>query len=129
VTCGQCGSENPPTARFCLECGSPLALSRPSCHSPYAPEQKFCGECGAALTAAPPATPAGAEDSAPVVPTGPVPTAERRLVTVLFADAGRPDETVPLRGEAREIFERLRATAWLERLGGAEHHEPAAIST
>jgi class 3 adenylate cyclase len=29
VTCGNCGAENPERARFCLECGSPVAAAAP----------------------------------------------------------------------------------------------------
>jgi tetratricopeptide (TPR) repeat protein len=38
----------------------------------------------------------------------------------LLVSAGRGEETTPLLAEAREIFERLRATPWLERLLRAE---------
>jgi hypothetical protein len=34
----------------------------------------------------------------------------------LLTEAGRSDEAAPLLTEAREVFERLRATVWLERL-------------
>ena len=49
----------------------------PSCGTPNAPGVKFCGECGTALTA-----------SATAAPSAPAstPAAERRLVSVLFAD-------------------------------------------
>jgi len=33
---------------------------------------------------------------------------------------GRPREAAPLLAEAREIFERLRATPWLERVARAQ---------
>src|SRR6266550_3836789 len=49
----------------------------PSCQAENRPDRKFCGECGTALTTASRAT-AGQ----PAVP----PAAERRLVSVLFAD-------------------------------------------
>jgi class 3 adenylate cyclase/tetratricopeptide (TPR) repeat protein len=57
-----------------LECGSALALICPECRSPNTPGAKFCGECGTALT--------GVEAPAAATP----PAAERRLVSVLFAD-------------------------------------------
>jgi predicted ATPase/class 3 adenylate cyclase len=43
--------------------------------------------------------------------------------------AGRRDEAQPLLDEAREIFERLRATPWLERLDRVERQttEPVAV--
>ena len=60
-------------------CGSALTLACPACGGAYRSGDRFCGECGAQLKealeqAAVPAAPAAA------------PVAERRLVTVLFAD-------------------------------------------
>jgi class 3 adenylate cyclase len=73
MTCPSCSAENRPGAKFCASCGHPLALACPSCASPYEAGDRFCAECGTALEAraAPPAV---------------APAAERRLVTVLFAD-------------------------------------------
>ena len=78
MTCPSCGTDNVATAKFCVECGAPLALACPSCGAPYAEGQRFCAECGTALTAAAatPRTP----------PPRQAPAAERRLVSVLFAD-------------------------------------------
>jgi class 3 adenylate cyclase/tetratricopeptide (TPR) repeat protein len=77
VVCGSCGRENRAGRKFCVGCGLPLAveLKCPSCGAPYEPDESFCGECGTALVAATAAAP-------------PVETvvAERRLVSVLFAD-------------------------------------------
>ena len=74
MTCASCGSENRPEARFCLSCGSSLARTCPNGH-PVPAEAKFCDECGAPVEAgAPP-------EAAPAAPA-----AERKLVSVLFAD-------------------------------------------
>ena len=73
VVCASCGTANEAGRKFCGECGSALVLTCPSCGSANPPTVKFCGECGMALTAT-----AGA-------PARETP-AERRLVTVLFAD-------------------------------------------
>jgi class 3 adenylate cyclase/ribosomal protein L40E len=81
TTCSNCGAENPATQKFCGECGTALAVTCSSCGATNPPGQRFCGECGSALAAdVPAATPAavGAAQTAPV--------AERRLVSVLFAD-------------------------------------------
>jgi class 3 adenylate cyclase/tetratricopeptide (TPR) repeat protein len=75
VICPSCSTENQPTAKFCVECGTPLALACPSCAAPHGASQRFCAECGTAL----PGSPA---EAAPRE----APAAERRLVTVLFAD-------------------------------------------
>jgi predicted ATPase/class 3 adenylate cyclase len=73
-TCPSCGTASAAGAKFCSECGTALARACPSCGTPADASAKFCAECGTALGAAPP--PAAA----------PAPVAERRLVTVLFAD-------------------------------------------
>jgi class 3 adenylate cyclase/tetratricopeptide (TPR) repeat protein len=90
VTCSACGSENPAGRKFCGECGTPLAVGCPSCGAPTTAGQRFCGECGSALGTAPSATPARPAPS-PARPTAAptpasTPVAERRLVSVLFAD-------------------------------------------
>src|SRR5215467_11036964 len=82
AACGSCGSENPDGVKFCGECGSPLALLCRACGGANAAGRKFCGECGAPLgsAAAAPTTPASGPRPAALV------AAERRLVSVLFAD-------------------------------------------
>jgi class 3 adenylate cyclase/tetratricopeptide (TPR) repeat protein len=77
MICGSCGTENPAGRKFCTECGASLAPVCPSCGASLEGTEKFCGECGAALGTLP------AEVPAPVPAT---PAAERRLVSVLFAD-------------------------------------------
>ncbi|MDH4104164.1 MAG: AAA family ATPase [Thermoleophilia bacterium] len=114
ILCSSCGSSNEPGRKFCGECGTGLTLGCPSCGAANAPGIKFCGECGTALAAA----------SAPAAPQAPqaAPTAERRLVSVLFADLvgfttvseGRDAEDV------RELLSRYFETARtiIERYGG-----------
>jgi class 3 adenylate cyclase/tetratricopeptide (TPR) repeat protein len=79
VNCPNCGAENPAGQRFCGSCGTALAQTCGSCGTANPPGQRFCGNCGTALGAGPPG-PAAAP-----TPT-PIPAAERRLVSVLFAD-------------------------------------------
>src|SRR5438067_1276052 len=81
VTCPSCGKENPAGQKFCGDCGAALAAVCPSCGSSNQPGQRFCGECGESLREAPPQTSEGARPQ-----PRPEPVAERRLVTVLFAD-------------------------------------------
>jgi Adenylate and Guanylate cyclase catalytic domain/Double zinc ribbon len=91
LICANCSTENLPGTRFCIECGSTLEAGCPSCGFANVPNAKFCAQCGtrlapaagagaAAVAAAPSAAsatqPAAANES----------TAERRLVSVLFAD-------------------------------------------
>ena len=90
MICSSCGSENTAGRKFCKECGSSLANACRSCGAALEADAKFCGECGApsgagpatsggALTTAPPRAVAGAVAVAQ-------PIAERRLVSILFAD-------------------------------------------
>ncbi len=86
MTCATCGSENDADARFCDACGSPLLAGCPSCGTANKPGARFCRSCGTSLAAAgtlvPAAAGAGRAGSAPA----PAPIAERRVVSVLFAD-------------------------------------------
>ena len=76
--CPSCGNRNPVSGKFCGECGASLAPSCPKCNSPVVAGQKFCVECGAALTS---------ESTAPATAAAiSVPSAERRICSVLFAD-------------------------------------------
>ncbi len=122
MLCSSCGTANEPGRKFCKECGARLAIACPACGAANAPDAKFCGECGtvlgpssaqAAASAAPSTTPA----------TLAAPRAERRLVSVLFADLvgftsfaeGRdPEETRALLtryfGLAREVIARYGGT-------------------
>ena len=87
MRCAQCGTENDEGRRFCQECGTRLVPGCPTCGAENPPAAKFCGDCGTALgggaaqsgTTARPTT-----GQAPTTPASPV--AERRMVTVLFAD-------------------------------------------
>ena len=93
MTCPNCGTESRPGAKFCAECATPLATICPSCGSTNAPGAKFCSECATPLAA-------GAQPRAAIQPQADTPGAatlrsvtpradtgaERRLVSVLFAD-------------------------------------------
>jgi class 3 adenylate cyclase/tetratricopeptide (TPR) repeat protein len=81
AACANCGAENPDSKRFCGDCGSALAIRCSTCGAENPPEKKFCGDCGAALEEV------SAEGAAaPVAVPVEAPVAERRLVSVLFAD-------------------------------------------
>ncbi len=84
--CASCGAENPAGKKFCTECGTPLAFTCPSCGAALAGSEKFCGECGSPLGEASGAGPVAAGTGPVEVPAAAAPVAERRLVSVLFAD-------------------------------------------
>src|SRR4051794_41100107 len=108
MRCAACSTENPPLARFCLECGAPQPRRCAGCGTTLPDAAKFCLECGqpvgaaAGVTASQPA-PTSAT-SVPETPTtappaqtphhlaarmladGEVLQGERKQVTILFAD-------------------------------------------
>ncbi len=98
MTCAACGTANPPNARFCLNCGTRLAEACPSCGAPRPEGARFCGQCGTGFASPAPASgpattpavgatpgPGAGATGAPVSGSGGS-GAERRLVSVLFAD-------------------------------------------
>ena len=76
ASCASCGTGLPAGAKFCLECGTPVASGCPSCGNPLVPGAKFCMECGHRLDPAPAPTAAGMG----------TPVASRRITSVLFGD-------------------------------------------
>jgi class 3 adenylate cyclase len=84
VRCPSCQTENPEASKFCRECGSRLVAVCTSCGTSLAPGSKFCSECGSQVGAADDEPTRSATASGPTA-VGPQ-SAERRLVSVLFAD-------------------------------------------
>ncbi len=90
VRCPSCGFDGSEGARFCAQCGDPLALSCPACGAEASPAYKFCVACGTPLQAAanassPAAAALGSAPAAPAASTS-LAAGERRQVTVLFVD-------------------------------------------
>ena len=81
MICSSCQTDNPVGKRFCGDCGAPLAMGCPTCGASNPAGKRFCGDCGTTLdgTASAPALPSAVTAIAR-------PVAERRLVSVLFAD-------------------------------------------
>ncbi len=80
MTCSSCGRENDAGLKFCNECGSPLQAGCPNCGASNKPGAKFCGECGTVLASS--GGPVGITAASAATQS----VAERRLVTILFAD-------------------------------------------
>jgi class 3 adenylate cyclase/tetratricopeptide (TPR) repeat protein len=79
AACANCGAENPAGKRFCGDCGAALGATCSACGAENPEGKGFCGDCGAPLADA-----AAGGGSVRATMEGPV--AERRLVSVLFAD-------------------------------------------
>src|ERR1700683_1435325 len=93
MRCESCSTENPPGARFCIECAVPFKRRCPKCAFENPPEARLCSQCAAALggataqpskatsTSAPSGIRVAVENSEPAAIDG-----ERKTVTALFAD-------------------------------------------
>jgi len=92
VICSRCGTENKAGRKFCARCAAPLGNACPNCGASYDPGDLFCGECASPLTqgTAGAATPTAATTTPTTPATEPTaadsPVAERRVVSILFAD-------------------------------------------
>src|SRR5215212_7482070 len=103
--CASCGAANPPTNKFCGECGTALVLACAACGERNPPTNRFCGECGARLGVNDQPRPGPRIESAGPSSESPTPSSytprhladrilssraalrgERKQVTVLFAD-------------------------------------------
>src|SRR5262245_17483081 len=133
MKCPRCQHENRPQAKFCEECGTPLARSCPKCGSGLSPSGKFCHECG---------HPVGGASEAPLrlpAPDTYTPNhlaekiftsksaieGERKRVTVLFADLKGSMELLADRDpeEARKLLDPV-----LERMMEAVHHYEGTVN-
>jgi predicted amidophosphoribosyltransferase len=80
MVCPNCATENRAGSRFCGGCGVPLSHVCAACGAANDPEMRFCNQCGSALGGA------GASPAVPSASARAESLAERRLVSVLFAD-------------------------------------------
>jgi class 3 adenylate cyclase/predicted ATPase len=138
MQCPQCQGENPERAKFCLECGTRLALTCGQCCTELPPNAKFCLECGHPA-GAPPAAPAAAPASRFTSPQSYTPQhlaeriissrgaleGERKQVTVLFADLKGSMELLADRDpeDARRILDPV-----LERMMEAVHRYEGTVN-
>jgi class 3 adenylate cyclase/tetratricopeptide (TPR) repeat protein len=135
MRCPRCDDDNPDSAKFCIECGTPLRPRCPQCGADTLPRAKFCGDCGTALIGQTPT----------VLPSYPQPSliytprhlaekilhskaaleGERKQVTVLFADLKGSMELLADRDpeEARQLLDPV-----LERMMAAVHRYEGTVN-
>jgi class 3 adenylate cyclase/tetratricopeptide (TPR) repeat protein len=112
MTCSQCGADNAGDRKFCRQCGGRLASICGQCGRGNDPGDRFCGECGASLVPGP------ALQTEVPSPSG----AERRLVTVFFADLvgftpfSEDRDAEDVRTMLTDYFDRCRSV--IEKFGG-----------
>jgi Double zinc ribbon/Adenylate and Guanylate cyclase catalytic domain len=133
MQCPRCQQENPPQAKFCLECGARVALTCPKCRSELPSSAKFFLECGE------PVAPQVTAEAGFASPTSYTPKhlaekiitskaaleGERKQVTVLFADLKGSMELLADRDpeEARKILDPV-----LERMMEAVHRYEGTVN-
>ncbi len=85
MNCASCGSPNREGRRFCGRCGASLVNGCPACGAPNDADENFCGQCGTRLRATATVEVGGSAPAATALANS-ARSAERRHVTVLFAD-------------------------------------------
>src|SRR5262245_49143600 len=133
MKCPRCQHENPPQAKFCLECGARVALACPKCRSELPASAKFCLDCGAPVTSQ---TTSEARSTSPesytprhlaekILTSKSALEGERKQVTVLFADVRGSMELLADRDpeEARKILDPV-----LERMMEAVHRYEGTVN-
>src|SRR5262245_30051612 len=133
MKCPRCQHENPPQAKFCLECGARVALACPKCRSELPASAKFCLDCGAPVTSQ---TTSEARSTSPesytprhlaekILTSKSALEGERKQVTVLFADVRGSMELLADCDpeEARKILDPV-----LERMMEAVHRYEGTVN-
>ena len=135
MQCPRCQTENPPQAKFCLECASPLARACPNCGIQLPPTAKFCLECAHPVTGPEPTLSqprfASPESYTPrnlaekILTSKAALEGERKQVTVLFADLKSSMELLADRDpeEAQKLLDPV-----LERMMEAVHHYEGTVN-
>ena len=86
MSCPGCGAVCGGAARFCEQCGLPLPSTCPGCGRPRVAAARFCADCGTPLSPATQVLAPGSDQHLAVDWPVSAHVAERRLVSVLFAD-------------------------------------------
>jgi class 3 adenylate cyclase/tetratricopeptide (TPR) repeat protein len=114
MTCPRCQQDNPAHARFCLGCGSRLALACAACGAELPGTARFCLHCGQAVDTATAAKGSAAPEAyiprhlaEKILTSKSALEGERKQVTVLFADLKGSMELLADRDpeEARKIID------------------------
>ncbi len=117
IKCARCQTENPESARYCLNCGAVLARRCTNCRLELLADARFCSNCGQPVQAS---TPADSARLIRLAAAAPVPLAqkaraaahlasERRVVTILFADVVG----------STALTEQVEAETWMAIMNGA----------
>jgi len=130
VKCPRCQRENPPRAKFCVECATPLLRACASCGTQLPAGAKFCPECARPVEDAARGT-VTPERYTPrhlaerILDSRAAIEGERKQVTVLFADMKGSMELLADRDpeEARRILDPV-----LERMMDAVHHYEGTVN-
>jgi class 3 adenylate cyclase len=133
MQCPRCRHENPPQAKFCLECGARFSQPCGKCGTELPQGAKFCLECGQPVGSAAPAQArfASPESYTPrhlaekILTSKAALEGERKQVTVLFADLKGSMELLADRDpeEARRLLDPV-----LERMMEAVHRYEGTVN-
>jgi class 3 adenylate cyclase/predicted ATPase len=133
MKCPRCQHENPPQAKFCLECGTALALKCSVCGTELPAGAKFCLECGQSVGAQPltgtrfisPEIYTPKHLAEKILTSKSALEGERKQVTVLFADMKGSMELLADRDpeEARKILDPI-----LEHMMEAVHRYEGTVN-
>jgi class 3 adenylate cyclase len=133
MQCSRCQHDNPPPAKFCLECGARFAVACAQCGTQLPAGAKFCLECGKPLDGHGTETPRFASPQSyipkhlaeKILTSKAALEGERKQVTVLFADLKGSMELLADRDpeEARKLLDPV-----LERMMEAVHHYEGTVN-
>src|SRR5262245_40967367 len=118
MKCARCGRAGSPGAKFCEECGAPLAARCAKCAGPLSPSAKFCSECAHPVSTVPAAAKPPERFASPkaytprhladrILESRAALEDERKHVTVLFADLKGSTELIAARDpeDARRLLD------------------------
>jgi predicted ATPase/class 3 adenylate cyclase len=133
VNCPRCQHENPPQAKFCEECATPLARACSNCGTQLSATAKFCPECARPVAGGTATQPRFTSPGAytpkhlaeKILTSKSALEGERKQVTVLFADMKGSMELLADRDpeEARKILDPI-----LEHMMEAVHRYEGTVN-